>query len=52
MDPSRAVAYRNLGDAHAQAGEPAKAKAAYETYLALAPGGSGADYAKQQLEKL
>jgi uncharacterized caspase-like protein/peptidoglycan/xylan/chitin deacetylase (PgdA/CDA1 family) len=52
IDPSRAIAYRNLGDAQAQAGEGAKAKAAFTTYLALAPNGSGAAYARQQLEKL
>jgi uncharacterized caspase-like protein/peptidoglycan/xylan/chitin deacetylase (PgdA/CDA1 family) len=52
MDPSRAIAYMNLGDAYARAGEHDKAKSAYRTYLELAPGGSGAGYAKQQLEKL
>lgn len=52
MDPSRAVAYRNLGDAQAQAGDGAKAKAAYQTYLELAPTGSAVGYVKQQLEKL
>jgi len=52
LDPSRAIAYRNLGDAHAQAGDKVKAKLAYETFLALAPTGSGAAYVKQQLEKL
>ncbi|WP_371868529.1 polysaccharide deacetylase family protein [Telluria aromaticivorans] len=52
MDPSRAIAYRNLGDAHARAGDKAKAKAAYKTYLELAPGGSGAGYAKEQMERL
>lgn len=52
LDPSRAIAYRNLGDAHLQAGDKPKAKAAFETYLALAPTGSGAAYAKQQIEKL
>jgi uncharacterized caspase-like protein/peptidoglycan/xylan/chitin deacetylase (PgdA/CDA1 family) len=52
LDPSRAIAYRNLGDAHMQAGDKPKAKAAFETYLALAPTGNGAVYAKQQLEKL
>lgn len=50
MDPSRAVAYRNLGDAHVRVGDGAKARAAYATYIALAP--TGADYVKQQLEKL
>ncbi|MES2015416.1 MAG: polysaccharide deacetylase family protein [Pseudomonadota bacterium] len=52
MDPSRAIAYRNLGDAHLQAGDKAQAKAAYTTYLALAPGGAGATYVKQQMDKL
>jgi uncharacterized caspase-like protein/peptidoglycan/xylan/chitin deacetylase (PgdA/CDA1 family) len=52
MDPSRAIAYMNLGDAYSRGGEKAKAQEAYKTYLALAPTGSGASYAKQQLEKL
>ena len=52
MDPSRSVAYRNLGDAHSRAGDNARAKAAYTTYMALAPTGAGADYVKQQLGKL
>jgi tetratricopeptide (TPR) repeat protein len=51
MDPSRAIAYMNLGDAYARAGQLEKARAAYKTYLELAPGGSGAVYARQQLEK-
>ncbi len=52
MDPSRSVAYRNLGDAHVRAGDTVKAKAAYTTYMAIAPTGAGADYVRQQLEKL
>nr|WP_307742660.1 polysaccharide deacetylase family protein [Massilia varians] len=52
MDPSRAIAYMNLGDAYTRGGEKDKAKGAYKTYLELAPTGSGASYAKQQLEKL
>jgi uncharacterized caspase-like protein/peptidoglycan/xylan/chitin deacetylase (PgdA/CDA1 family) len=52
MDPSRAIAYMNLGDAYARAGQGEKARTAYQTYLELAPGGSGAGYARQQLEKL
>ncbi|MES2152585.1 MAG: polysaccharide deacetylase family protein [Pseudomonadota bacterium] len=52
IDPSRAVAYLNLGDAHAHAGEGEKAKSAFGTYLELAPNGSGAAYARQQIEKL
>jgi peptidoglycan/xylan/chitin deacetylase (PgdA/CDA1 family)/uncharacterized caspase-like protein len=52
MDPSRAIAYMNLGDAYARAGDAGKAKAAYKTYLELAPNGAGAGYARQQMEKL
>lgn len=51
MDPSRAIAYMNLGDAYARAAQPDKAKAAYQTYLELAPNGPGAAYARQQLQK-
>jgi peptidoglycan/xylan/chitin deacetylase (PgdA/CDA1 family)/uncharacterized caspase-like protein len=52
MDPSRAIAYMNLGDAYARAGDGGKAKAAYKTYLELAPHGTGAGYARGQMEKL
>ena len=52
MDPSRAIAYMNLGDAYARAGAGDKAKTAYKTYLELAPNGSGAGYARGQIEKL
>ena len=52
IDPSRAIAYRNLGDAHLKAGDGARAKAAYITYLALAPTGTGAEHVKQQLKQL
>ena len=52
MDPSRAIAYMNLGDAYAKAGDGGKAKTAYGTYLELAPNGSGAGYARKQVEKL
>jgi peptidoglycan/xylan/chitin deacetylase (PgdA/CDA1 family)/uncharacterized caspase-like protein len=52
MDPSRAIAYLNLGDATARAGDSKRAQGAYKTYLELAPNGSGAAYARQQLEKL
>ncbi len=51
IDPSRAIAYLNLGDAHAKSGNADKAKKAYGTYLELAPNGSGAGYARQQLDK-
>lgn len=52
MDPSRAIAYLNLGDATARARDAKRAQGAYKTYLELAPNGSGAAYARQQLEKL
>ena len=52
MDPSRAIAYMNLGDAYARAGDTGKAKAAYKTYLELAPNSAGAGYARQQVDKL
>jgi len=52
MDPSRAIAYMNLGDAYARAGDAGKAKAAYKTYLELAPNSASAGYARQQVEKL
>jgi uncharacterized caspase-like protein/peptidoglycan/xylan/chitin deacetylase (PgdA/CDA1 family) len=52
IDPSRAVAHLNLGDAYYHAGDAAKAKQAYTTYLALMPQGSGAAQARAQLEKL
>ncbi len=52
MDPSRAIAYLNLGDTYARIGENDKAKISYRTYIELAPNGSRAVYAKQQLDKL
>jgi len=52
IDPSRAVAHLNLGDAYFNAGDKAKAKQAYTTYLALQSQGSGATQARAQLEKL
>ena len=51
LDRSRAIAYMNLGDAYARAGERDKARAAYQTYLELAPQSPQAGYAKQQIDK-
>ena len=48
-DPSRAVAWLNLGDAYVHAGDRAQARKAYETYLALMPGGPAAAYVRKQL---
>ncbi|MEB0284880.1 tetratricopeptide repeat protein, partial [Sphingomonas sp. 10B4] len=37
IDPSRAIAYLNLGDARARLNDNEKAKAAYNTFLQLSP---------------
>lgn len=52
MDRSRAIAYLNLGDAWLKAGEPAKAKTAFQTYLELAANGAGAGHARQMLGEI
>jgi uncharacterized caspase-like protein/peptidoglycan/xylan/chitin deacetylase (PgdA/CDA1 family) len=52
IDPSRAIAYMNLGDARYHAGDKDKARAAYQTYLELAPGAPAAAYARQQMQQL
>ena len=52
MDPSRAIAYLNLGDAYARAGDTAKARAAYKTYLELAPNGAMAPKVRAKMEGL
>lgn len=52
MDPSRAIAYLNLGDAYFKAGDGARAKVAYKTYLELAPAASTAPAVRQRMEKL
>lgn len=52
IDPSRAVAYLNLGDASFHAGDQARARQAYATYLELQPQGSGAAHARERLRQL
>ncbi|RBL02124.1 polysaccharide deacetylase, partial [Xanthomonas oryzae pv. oryzae] len=52
IDPSRAVAYLNLGDAYAEGGDREKARKAYSTYLELQPQVSGAAQARAQLQSL
>jgi Tfp pilus assembly protein PilF len=52
IDPSRALAHLNLGDAYARAGQSAQAKKAYQTFVELAPGAPRVGYAKQQIDKL
>ena len=49
IDPSRAVAYVNLGDALQRQGKPDDARKAYETYLQLAPTGGLAQHAKDAI---
>jgi Tfp pilus assembly protein PilF len=49
MDPSRAVAYLNLGDAQVKNGDREKAKQAFKQYLELAPNGPGAAHARDQI---
>ena len=52
MNDKEALAYLNLGDAYFHAGDKARAKQAYGTYLELQPQGSGAAQARAQLQKL
>ena len=52
IDPSRAIAYLNLGDAMAKKGDAAKAKNAYKVFIEIAPTSKSVTYAKQQIEKL
>ncbi len=52
IDPSRAVAQLNLGDAYRQLGERDKARQAYTTYLALQPDGAGAAQVREKLQGL
>ena len=52
IDPSRAVAYLNLGDAYAHDAQTDKARAAYQTFLALSPSASAAADVRAKLEAL
>ena len=47
MDPSRAIAYLNLGDALAKAGETGASETGLRTYLELAPNGAGVSREQQ-----
>ena len=49
MDPSRAIAYLNLGEAHEKAGDAQRANKAYATYLELAPKGPAAEKLRERL---
>jgi tetratricopeptide (TPR) repeat protein len=52
LDPKRAIAHANLGDAHLAAGRPDAARMAYEKYLELAPTARYASEVRKKLEGL
>ncbi len=52
IDPKRAVAYLNLGDAYAKLNRAAEARRAYTKYLELAPNSKGAPDVKKKLDAL
>jgi len=52
LDPRRAVAYLNLGDAYAKLSKEAPAREAYQKYLDLAPNSKAAPDVKKKLEAL
>ncbi len=52
IDPKRAVAYLNLGDAYAKLKRNAKARQAYTKYLELAPDSKSAPQVKKKLDAL
>ncbi len=52
IDPKRAVAYLNLGDAYAKLRRNAKARQAYTKYLELAPDSKSAPQVKKKLDAL
>jgi len=52
IDPKRAVAYLNLGDAYAKLKRNAKARQAYSKYLELAPDSKSAPKVKKKLDAL
>jgi len=52
IDPNRAVAYLNLGDAYAKRKRYAKARQAYTKYLELAPDSKSAPKVKKKLANL
>ncbi len=52
IDPKRAVAYVNLGDAYAKLKRNAEARQAYKKYLELAPDSKSAPDVKKKLEAL
>jgi tetratricopeptide (TPR) repeat protein len=52
LDPKRAVAYLNLGDAYLDQQKKSEAKDAYEKYLALSPTSKTAASVREKLKSL
>jgi len=52
IDPKRAVAYVNLGDAYVKLNRNAEARRAYTKYLELAPNSKSAPDVKKKLDAL
>jgi len=52
LDPNRAIAYLNLGDAYLQLGEKSEAKQAYQKYLQLQPNSKAAVGVQEKLKSL
>ena len=52
LDPNRAVAYINLGDAYLNLKRNPEARQAYEKYLQLTPAGRSAAYVQEKLKSL
>jgi tetratricopeptide (TPR) repeat protein len=52
LDPKRAVAYVNLGDAYLNLQKNAEAKQAFESFLALSPNSKSAPYVQDKLKSL
>jgi tetratricopeptide (TPR) repeat protein len=52
LDPNRAVAYLNLGDAYLQVGKKSEAKEAFQKYLELQPNSKAAPAVQEKLKSL
>jgi len=52
LDPHRAIAYLNLGDAYLQMGKKSEAKKAYEKYLELQPNSKVAPGVQEKIKSL
>jgi tetratricopeptide (TPR) repeat protein len=52
LDPNRAIAYLNLGDAYLQLGKKSEAKQAYEKYLQLQPNSKAAASVQEKVKSL